>query len=153
MEVVNLHKISYFKVGRLLFHWYLSSSFPPIASLSPECLFSINHSVSHPVRLSFHLLLSFSLFSNLSPSTLPPTLSHIYILIHTPPPLLFLRGADWSGSGLVYVHELSDTVFAAALHHTGTTTSRYPCCREDRNKKTGKMHVFHAQYIHLQTNG
>lgn len=147
-EVINLHKAAYFKVGRLLFHWHLSASLPPITSISLGCLLSINQSVSQPVCLSFHLTLSLilSVFQSFS-STLPPTLSHIYILIHTPPPLLFLRGADWSGSGLVYVHELSDTVFAAALHHTGTTTARYPHCRGDRSKTQAKCM---SQYMHAQ---
>lgn len=80
-EVVNVHKIAYFKVGRLLFHWHLSSSFLPIASISLGCLFSINQSVSHPVCLSFPLILSvFQSFSIYPPTH---TLTHIYILIHT----------------------------------------------------------------------
>lgn len=91
-EVVNLHKeasfFSFFFSEWALFLQHLSASPSPITAISPRHPLSITlctifySYLSISVFLSLRLFLSFSPFSNLSQSTLPPTPLHSYTHTH-----------------------------------------------------------------------
>lgn len=126
-EVVNLHKGAFFF---LFFQSRQTFSLTSVFLLSIHYMYIYIHWTypccqSLSFTMSVPLLVTFFPFTLSLPSLSPThTQTSTHKLIHVPQPLLFLRGADWSGSGLVYVHELSDTLSAAALHQTGRTTAR-----------------------------
>lgn len=118
-EVVNFTQGSFFKVNGLL----LSASLPP--TVLHLYLSDVSFRVC-PSICSF-CLCDFSPRSRRvfqSSSICPPADTRSHARIRAPPPSLFLRGVDQSGSRLVYVHELNDTLAAAALHRPGATKAR-----------------------------